>query len=199
MAPAPAADGPPAPVAPPAAPRPHQARASTLEGWIAIGRIAGIFGAVGEIRVRPLGKSPQRFRELRRVYLGESFEPATVTHRRMYRSGGHDGVIMRLAGLSSREEARERIGQYLYVPESEAVPLPSGEYFVHQIVGLSVITVEDEALGRVTDVLQTGSNDVYVVKGQRGEVLIPATKEVVKAIDLQDGTMRVALLPGLAD
>jgi 16S rRNA processing protein RimM len=151
------------------------------------------------VRVRPLGRFPQRFRELRRIYLGESRQPADVLQRRIYRSGNQDGVVMRVDVLTSREAARERIGEYVYVPESEAVPLPEGEYFVHQIVGLAVRTVSGEPLGTVREVLQTGSNDVYLVKGAHGEVLLPATKEVLKAIDLAGGTMTVQLLPGLVE
>jgi 16S rRNA processing protein RimM len=93
-------------------------------------------------------------------------------------------------------------GAYLYVPESEAVTLPPGEFFVHQIVGLTVVTLGGEVLGTIEDVLQTGSNDVYVVRqdGPDGrEVLLPATKEVVREVDLDSKTMRVELLPGLVD
>jgi 16S rRNA processing protein RimM len=164
-----------------------------------VGRISGIFGAAGEVRVRPLGRFPQRFRELRRIYLGEARQPAQVLNRRIYRSGNQDGVVMRLDVLSSREAARERIGEYVYVPESEAIPLPEGEYFVHQIVGLNVRTVAGEPLGTVREVLQTGSNDVYLVKGPHGEVLLPATREVLKEIDLEAGSMTVQLLPGLVE
>ncbi len=155
----------------------------------------GMFGASGEIRVQPLGRFPERFRELRRILVGESLEPATVIHRRLYRNG----LILRLHGLTSREAARRLIGSYLYVPESEAVPLPPGEYFVHQIVGLSVRSTDGDELGTVTEVLQTGSNDVYIVHGPRGEVLLPAIKEVVQAVDIAAGTMLVSLLPGLLD
>lgn len=164
-----------------------------------MGRISGIFGAGGEVRVRPLGRFPQRFRELRRIYLGEARQPAQVLHRRIYRSGNQDGVVMRLDVVSSREAARERIGEYVYVPEGEAIPLPEGEYFVHQIVGLSVRTVSGAPLGTVREVLQTGSNDVYLVKGPHGEVLLPATREVLKEIDLETGTITVQLLPGLVE
>jgi 16S rRNA processing protein RimM len=164
-----------------------------------VGRISGLFGAHGDVRVRPLGRFPERFRELHRVYLGERFEPAAILHRRIYRSGDQDGVVLRLDILHSRDAARERIGQYVYVPESEAVPLPEGEYFVHQIVGLAVRTAEGEDLGTVAEVLQTGSNDVYVVKGPRGEVLLPATREVIKEFDLDARTLVVQLLPGLVE
>ena len=155
----------------------------------------GAFGSRGEVRVQPLGRFPQRFRELRRVYLGESYQPAAVLHRRQH----GDAIILRLDVSRSRDEARAIQGTYLYVPESEAVPLPAGEYFVHQIVGLEVRTAGGETLGRVVEVLQTGSNDVYVVHGPRGEVLLPATKEVVKGVDLARGEMAVELLPGLVD
>jgi 16S rRNA processing protein RimM len=150
---------------------------------------------LGEVKVQPYSRQPQRFRELRTVYIGESFTPATVAHRRAY----GNGVILRLQTIRSREAARELIGQTLYVPEAEAVPLAKGEYFVHQIVGLAVVTTAGEALGTVTDIVETGSNDVYVVRGARGEVLVPALKDVIKDVDLDAGTMTVELPPGLLD
>ncbi|MGH2367127.1 MAG: ribosome maturation factor RimM [Chloroflexota bacterium] len=162
---------------------------------MAVGQVMGTFGPRGELRVQPLGRFPQRFRELRRVYVGEDFQPAAVTHRREYGRG----LILRLDTVKSRDAARDLYGQYLYLPEAEAVPLPDGEYFVHQIVGLAVRTTDGEELGTVREVLQTGSNDVYVVRGPRGEVLLPATKEVIKDVDLAGGTMLVELLPGLVD
>jgi 16S rRNA processing protein RimM len=165
------------------------------DGWIAVGQVAGVFGPRGEIKVRPLGRFPQRFRELRHVYVGEEHRPAVVLQRRL----GDKSVVLRLDMLTSREAARDLIGTYLYVPESEAIQLPKGEYFVHQIVGLDVVTAEGEALGSIADVLQTGSNDVYVVQGPRGEVLVPALKDVIQNIDLDAGTMTVALPPGLVD
>ncbi len=165
------------------------------DDWIAVGQIVGLFGTGGEIRVRALGRFPQRFRELRRVYLGDEHRPVNIRHRRVTEKG----ILLRLDAITSREEAREAIGSFLYVPEAEAVQLPKGEYFVHQIVGLSVVTSAGEALGKVTDVISTGSNDVYVVRGPRGEVLLPALKEVIKQIDLESGTMTVEPLPGLLD
>jgi 16S rRNA processing protein RimM len=77
------------------------------------------------------------------------------------------------------------------------VPLEAGQFYEHQIIGLNVVTTEGEPLGQVVQVLATGANDVYVVQGLRGEVLLPARVEVVRAIDLDAGTMTVALLPGL--
>jgi 16S rRNA processing protein RimM len=167
----------------------------TPDDWIAVGQIVGVFGPSGEVRVRALGRFPQRFRDLRLVYLCDDHQPVNILQRRVT----DKGVLLRLDAFSTREAARERIGTFLYLPESEAVQLPKGEYFVHQIVGLSVVTRAGEALGKVTDVITTGSNDVYVVRGPRGEVLLPALKEVIKQTDLDAGTMTVEPLPGLLD
>jgi 16S rRNA processing protein RimM len=165
------------------------------DGWIAVGRILGTFGPRGELRVQPLSRFPQRFRELRQVYVGEAHQPAAVLHRRQH----GPGLVLRLDVTRTREEARALLGQYLYVPEAEAVTLPKGEYFVHQIVGLAVVTTDGETLGTVSDVLETGSNDVYVVKGPRGEIMLPAIKDVIKQVDLAAGTLLVQLLPGIVD
>jgi 16S rRNA processing protein RimM len=157
--------------------------------------VVGAFGPHGELRVRPLGRFPERFRELRRVHVGEQYEPAGVVHRRPHRGD----VVLRLDTVQSRDAARLLTGAYLYVPEAEAVALPPGEYFVHQIVGLTVVATAGETLGTVAEVLHTGSNDVYVVRAGGREILLPATKEVVKQIDLEAGRMFVELLPGLVD
>lgn len=163
--------------------------------WIAVGQVMGAYGRNGDLRVKPLGRYPQRFRHLRRVYVGEERTPVTVIHRRLL----GDGVVLGLEAVRSREDARALLGKYLYVPEAEAVPLPEGEYFVHQIIGLTVRTVEGETLGQIQDVLQTGSNDVYVVRQEDREVLLPAIQDVVKRVDLDAGVMEVELLPGLLE
>ena len=170
-------------------------RADPHEGWIAVGQVMGAFGATGDLRVQPLGRYPERFRELRRVYIGDSRVEAAIIHRRVL----GDRLVLRLETVKSRDAARDLFGQFLYVPEAEAVPLPKGEYFVHQIVGLRVVTTEGEELGKVAEVMQTGSNDVYVVRSKGREVLLPAIKEVIKNVDLESGTLEVALLPGLLD
>jgi 16S rRNA processing protein RimM len=182
-------DGLPAP-GPGAAPA-----ADPLEGWIAVGEVMGTFGPRGELRVRPLSRFPERFRELRRVYIGEARTPAAVLHRRHY----GEGLILRLDTVHRRDDARALLGAFLYVPESEAVTLPAGEFFVHQVIGLAVITAEGRQLGTVRDVLTTGSNDVYVVAGGPRELLLPAIKDVVKRIDPDAGIIEVELLPGLVD
>ena len=106
-------------------------------------------------------------------------------------------VYLRLAGIEDREGAAELRGRLLAIPESELEPLPEGQYYRFQLIGLAVISTGGEELGSVSDVLSTGANDVYVVRGDRGELLLPATDEVVREIDLESGRMLVEPLPGL--
>jgi 16S rRNA processing protein RimM len=155
----------------------------------------GAFGYRGDMRVKPLGRFPNRFRDLRRVYVGEEHVPAEILHRKTM----GPGVLLRLSTVSSRDDARALFQQYLYVPESEAIELPPGEYFVHQIIGLTVVTTDGKTLGPIREVLETGSNDVYVVRHEGKEILIPAIKEVIQRVDLEAGIVEVTLLSGLLD
>jgi 16S rRNA processing protein RimM len=136
---------------------------------------------------------PERFAKTRRVLLGEDHRPVAIQQSRLDRGR----VLLKLEGIDSRTEAQGLIGLTLYIPESEAVKLPAGVYFWHQVIGLVVRTTEGVELGKVVDILETGSNDVYVVEGERGEVLIPSTEEVVKSVDVPRGLITIEVIEGL--
>jgi 16S rRNA processing protein RimM len=105
---------------------------------------------------------------------------------------------LKLAGIDDRTAAEAMRGALVRVPIEQAVELPPGSYFWHEIVGLRVQDTRGRALGTVAEVLATGSNDVYVVRSAEGELLLPAIKDVVRAIDREHGVMTVELIPGLA-
>jgi 16S rRNA processing protein RimM len=110
----------------------------------------------------------------------------------------HSNVaLIKLAGCDDRNTAETLRDMLVSIPVENAVPLDDGEFYHHQIVGLRVETIEGEGLGKVAEVLETGADDVYVVKGPLGEILLPAISEVVRDIDLDEGKMSVRLLPGL--
>jgi 16S rRNA processing protein RimM len=106
-------------------------------------------------------------------------------------------LILRLAGLTDRDEAEALRGWLVQVPENEAWTLPEGRYYWHQIIGLRAVTADGRALGTVADILETGANDVYVVAREGGELLVPAIKDVVKEIAPERGELVVELLPGM--
>ena len=106
-------------------------------------------------------------------------------------------VLVKLAGYDSREAAVALRSQLLQVPEDKGIPLEDGEYYLYQLVGLAVYSDEGEHLGELKEVLETKANNVFIVQGDRGEVLLPDTEEVIVDIDFENGRMEVHLLPGL--
>jgi 16S rRNA processing protein RimM len=128
------------------------------------------------------------------VLVGDSDELRRVERQRLH----GDRVILKLAGIDDRTAAEAMRGALVRVPIEQAVELPPGSYFWHEIVGLRVQDTRGRALGTVAEVLATGSNDVYVVRSAEGELLLPAIKDVVRAIDREHGVMTVELIPGLA-
>lgn len=161
------------------------------EGFVAVGRVLGPWGVRGAVKVAPLTDFPERLKAKQRLFLrGE----ATVVQESRLRKGD---VVMKLAGIESREAAEELRGALLTIPEAELMPLPAGDYYRFQIVGLQVTTIGGEPFGQVVDIMETGSNDVFVVATPRGEVLVPATDDVVQAIDLEAGQMIIEVVEGL--
>ncbi len=167
--------------------------------YITIGEITAPHGCRGEVRVTPLTDFPERFQATEQVYvlLGSLFlkkavESAAFIHR--------NRIVLKLEGIDSPEQARQLHGALLQVPRQELWPLPEGAFYHFEIIGLKVITVEGSVLGEVTEILTTGGNDVYVVKGGMGkEYLVPALKAIVKEIDTKAGLMVIEPPPGLMD
>ena len=160
-------------------------------GYIAIGRVGAPWGIRGAFRVFPLADSRAPFEPGRGVTItGKPYSIASTQWRK-------GAVYLRLSGIEGRQAAGELRGRLLAIAESELEPLPEGHYYRFQLIGLTVVSTEGEELGRLADVLSTGANDVYVVRGDRGEVLLPATDEVVREIDLKAGRMLIEALPGL--
>jgi 16S rRNA processing protein RimM len=153
----------------------------------------GSHGTRGEVRCQVITDFPERFKRTKRLFAGDDYTAYDVERSRLDRRG----VVLKLAGVDDRPAAEQLRGQTLYVPESDAVELPPGSYFWHQIIGLEVRTTDGRTLGRISEILQTGSNDVYVVTREGKELLVPAIQDVVRETNLASGTMIVELLEGL--
>lgn len=162
---------------------------------LAVGRVLRPHGVRGELRVGLLTAYPDRLSRHPVFYLGDEGRPWPVERLRLQR----DAALVKLRGCDDRDGADALRGQLVQIPVEDAVPLEEGEYYTFQLIGVAVVTDRGESLGRVVDVLETGANDVYVVRGPRGEVLIPAIKGVVGELDLSARRMVVSPLPGLLD
>lgn len=162
-------------------------------GFLAIGRVLRPHGVRGELRVEIHTDFPERFGVYRQVYLGPDHMPYEIEGHRF-----HQGrVLLKLREVIDRTAAEVLRGQWVYIAAKDAVPLAKGEVYLHQMLGLRVRTVEDEELGEVVDLIETGANLVYVVRGMQGEILIPDIPEVIEAIDLEAGQLIVRLMEGL--
>lgn len=162
--------------------------------FLAVGRITRPHGVNGEVRVELLTDVPERFEWLDSIYLGEADpQPVSIESVR-YHQGA---VLLKLAGYPTRTEAESLRGTLLQVPEAEAIPLDEDEYFLYQLVGLEVFSEEGAPIGRLSEVLETGANNVFVVDGPRGQHLIPDIPDVVRELDLEAGRLVIHLLPGL--
>jgi 16S rRNA processing protein RimM len=162
--------------------------------FLVIGQIGKAHGVRGEVRVVPHTDMPERFSWLDTVYIGEPDpQPIAVESVRLHKSF----VLLKFAGYESREQVERLRGQWVQVPEEEAIPLEEGEYFLYQLIGLQVFEDTGQFLGELVDMIETQANNVFVVQTGSQQVLLPDTEEVVLAIDFENGRMTVHLLPGL--
>ena len=159
-------------------------------GYVAVGRVLGAWGVRGELKVEPL--APESVLDTGQTV---SIAGRDYTIEVSGRSGRF--VRLRITGVDTRQDAQRLRGAYLQAPEDDLKPLPEGEYYRFQLVGLVAHSVDGRELGQVVEVLSTPENDVYVVKGPDGEVLIPAVDDVVQDIDLTKGTISIEIIPGL--
>jgi len=167
----------------------------SADEYLAVARVVAPHGIRGEVRCQVITDFPERFERTPRLFAGNARQPVDVERSRVDRRV----VLLKLNGVDTREDAEKMRGQTLYIHESDAVQLPPDSFFWHQIIGLTVRTVDGQELGTITEIMETGSNDVYVVKSGERELLLPAIKDVVREIDLDSGVMTVELLEGLVE
>jgi 16S rRNA processing protein RimM len=168
------------------------------DGLIPIGKIVGTHGIKGQLKVISYGDSIDLFAAGQRLAVGREGE--VVAALRIASARPHKRVIrLSLDGIGSIEAAEAWIGCQLYIDKASLPQLEEGSYYWQQIMGLEAFTLDDRRLGRVEAILPTGSNDVYVVRDGRKELLIPAIDSVVVDIDLEQKILRVDLPEGLED
>ena len=162
---------------------------SEAEKRIVIGKAGAPHGVKGEFKVIPMTDFPERFEGMEHCFIGDTF--VRISSVRCQKNH----VLMTVDVVDSREKAAAQTGALLSVDRSEAMPLKEGEYYTADILGLAVKETDGTFLGTVTDVIRTGSNDVYVVslQGRQEDVLVPALKKVVREISLEDGCMVVSM------
>ena len=169
-----------------------------MEQLLRVGVITTTHGVRGEVKVFPTTDDPQRFKKLKNVILddGKKQMDLEITSVKFFKNL----VILKFKGLDNMNDVEKFKQADLLVTRENAVKLAPGEYFIADLIGLQGISDEGEDLGELTDVIQTGANDVYVfTKKGSADLLVPKIPDCVKEIDLEKGTVLVHLLPGLRD
>ncbi len=159
--------------------------------FIIIGRILAPWGTRGKLKVKVITNFPERFAPSSTVYINR--QPMIIDSTEWHKGQ----AIIKLNTIDNTEAAQWLQGQPVEINHSQLYPLPEGQYYHFQLIGLEVWTTQGELLGNITEILTAESNDNYVVKGDEEEILIPAIEDVVKSIDLNKGRVVIEAIPGL--
>ena len=163
--------------------------------YLSIGQIINTHGLRGAVKVYPLTDDISRFEKLKEVYVEEN--DGLVKYKVESVKFLSSTVSVKLKGVDSEEAANKLRGFYIKVDRKSAVKLPKDTYFICDLIDLEVYDEKGLLLGTVKDVLQTGSNDVYVIQSSGKDILIPALKDIVKKIDLENKKILVEMPEGL--
>ena len=167
-----------------------------MKQYLENGKIVNVHGLRGDLKVGPWCDEPEFLCEFDTLYLGKAQKPVNVTAARLQKGN----VLLHLEGVDTVEAAEQLRNQVLYMDRDE-VELEEGVYFIQDLIGLEVLDADTgKSYGKLSDVMQTGANDVYEIKDETGKtVLIPAIPDVVQETDLDGGVMRIRPLEGLFD
>jgi 16S rRNA processing protein RimM len=164
--------------------------------YLAVGLLRRPHGVHGEILMEVYTDFPVRLQEGTTVFLGGKHKPATLRHVRYH----NDGLLLSFEGVETPESAGMLRHQVVNVKTATRPALPAGQYYHYQMIGMVVVEDSGNELGKLTEIIETGANDVYVVSSDEGrELLLPSIKQVILNVDVEANRMLVHLIPGLLE
>ncbi|MFZ7132076.1 MAG: ribosome maturation factor RimM [Eubacteriales bacterium] len=164
-----------------------------MKNTLVIGRITSPHGIIGEVNVYPLTDDPQRFSLLKNIIInGAQYQIEKVRYQ-------NTTVILKLDGLTNRNGAETLKNAYIEIPREDGVSLQEDQYFIVDLIGLKVYE-KAQQIGILKDIIQSGSTDIYVIAiEEQGEIMVPAIKEYILDINIDDGKMEVDIPQGLKE
>lgn len=165
---------------------------------IAIGQIARSNGVRGEVRINLLTDHPERLQQLTHVWVGRddaTTQRFNIEHVRFHRGQ----AVVKFGSIESRDAADGLKNQFVFIEEQSAAVLAEGSYYIHEIVGMEVSTEEGERVGRVDEVWQMPANDVWVVRENGKEILLPAINDVIQSVDVRRRKIVIRPMEGLLE
>ena len=177
------------------------AKAKNLSGsptgeplYLSVGFLRRPHGLQGEIIMDLHTDFPERMKSGRKLFVGEEYQPMTLTNVRPHQSG----LLVKFKDIETPEDAGKLRNQWVFIKAKDAPPLPAGKIYKYQLIGFKVVDESDNPLGGLVEILETGANDVYVVRDESGkEILLPAIPSVILDQDAGRGLLKVHLLEGL--
>ena len=167
-----------------------------MEDLLQVGVITSTHGVRGEVKVFPTTDDMMRFKKLKEIVLdtGKEMKTLEIQGVKFFKNM----VILKFKGIDNINDVEQYKTKSLYVTRKNAVKLKKDEYFIADLIGLSVYSDDESIKGQLKDVMETGANDVYVIELEDGrELLLPAIKECVLSVDMEAGMMKIHVLEGL--
>lgn len=163
--------------------------------YFKVGQIVNTQGLKGDMRVYPLTDYKERFEELDWVYIGDDLNTKYDIEKVRYKN---NLAIIKIKGIDDVNQVEKLKNKYLTIPRENARQLEEGEHFIADLIGLEVYTVDENYVGVIQDIIQTGANDVYLIKSEDGrEILIPAVKQFVPKISISDRRVTIDPIEGM--
>ena len=167
-----------------------------MEKQLQVGVISSTHGVRGEVKVFPTTDDVTRFRQLKKVYLdtGREMLPLEIQNVKFFKRF----AILKFKGIDNINDIEKYRGKSLMIDREDAVDLDEDEYFIAEMIGMKVCTEDGSEFGTLKDVMETGANDVYIIDSlEHGEVLIPAIRECILDVDMDEERMTIHLMEGL--
>ena len=167
-----------------------------MEKQLQVGVISSTHGVRGEVKVFPTTDDVTRFRQLKKVYLdtGREMLPLEIQNVKFFKQF----AILKFKGIDNINDIAKYRGKSLMIDREDAVDLDEDEYFIADMIGMKVCTEDGSEFGTLKDVMETGANDVYIIDSpEHGEVLIPAIRECILDVDMDEERMTIHLMEGL--
>ena len=167
-----------------------------MEKQLQVGVISSTHGVRGEVKVFPTTDDETRFRQLKKVYLdtGREMLPLEIQNVKFFKQF----AILKFKGIDNINDIEKYRGKSLMIDREDAVDLDEDEYFIADMIGMKVCTEDGSEFGTLKDVMETGANDVYIIDSlEHGEVLIPAIRECILDVDMDEERMTIHLMEGL--
>ena len=167
-----------------------------MEKQLQVGVISSTHGVRGEVKVFPTTDDVTRFRQLKKVYLdtGREMLPLEIQNVKFFKQF----AILKFKGIDNINDIEKYRGKSLMIDREDAVDLEEDEYFIADMIGMKVCTEDGSEFGTLKDVMETGANDVYIIDSlEHGEVLLPAIRECILDVDMDEERMTIHLMEGL--